>query len=115
MPGQIKVNDIVVLIPGIMGSVLTGPDGSDVWAPSVDAIVNALLTGGGDIKNLKLAGPCDQPAPDGITATRLFPDVHLIPGFWTIDGYTKIDQSLRDHLDITLGQNYYQLPYDWRM
>jgi hypothetical protein len=114
MPGAIKVDDIVVLIPGIMGSVLKGPNG-DEWAPSADAVLNALLTDGGDLQNLALKGPGNHPNPDGVYADRLFPDAHLIPGFWTIDGYTKIADSLQATLDITLGQNYFEFPYDWRL
>src|SRR5262245_43468345 len=45
---------------------------------------------------------------------RLVNDVHLFPGLWTIDGYTKVAERLRQRLRLSPGANYYELPYDWR-
>src|SRR4029453_2141807 len=42
------------------------------------------------------------------------PDVHLIPGFWKIDGYGKIKQRMFDLFDFTEGLNWFDFPYDWR-
>jgi hypothetical protein len=42
------------------------------------------------------------------------PDLHLIPGLWTIDGYGKIAARLQETLDLTPGQNYFDFAYDWR-
>ncbi len=114
MLDRVKVDDIVVLIPGIMGSVLKGPKG-DEWALSADAVLNAVLSGGGDLKSLALTGPGNVPNPDGVYADRLFPDAHLIPGFWTIDGYTKIGDTLRSTMTVTPNENYFEFPYDWRL
>ena len=44
---------------------------------------------------------------DGVTAPRLIQDVHLIPGFWQIDGYTKTKQVLFDQLTLTEGKNWF--------
>src|SRR5215831_18369368 len=51
---------------------------------------------------------------DGITATNLMPDTHIIPGLWKIDGYGELTKSVRDSFDVTEGQNYFEFPYDWR-
>ncbi len=84
------VGDVVVLLPGITGSVLR-KDGKDVWAPSGGAVVNALLSLGHDIKDLKLGDdPPGEDEIDGVSAPRLMPDIHLIPGLWKIDGYGRI-------------------------
>jgi hypothetical protein len=113
MSDKVPVDDVVVLLPGIMGSVLQR-DG-DVWAISPQAVLKALVSGGGDLKDLALKVPGDRPSPDGITATRLFSDTHLIPHFWTIDGYGKVGEVLRTSLDATPGENYFEFPYDWRL
>ncbi|MFD4181495.1 hypothetical protein [Rhodococcus sp. NPDC058514] len=52
---------------------------------------------------------------DGVVATRLVPDFHLVPGLdWKIDGYTKFRRALIDRVGVVPGENYFELPYDWR-
>jgi pimeloyl-ACP methyl ester carboxylesterase len=109
------LRDVVVLLPGIMGSVLQR-DGKDVWAFSKGAAVSGLFSLGGTIKQLELG---EDPhhvddLGDGITAPRLMPDLHLIPGLWKIDGYEKIGRRIRESPGVTPGQNYFEFPYDWR-
>jgi pimeloyl-ACP methyl ester carboxylesterase len=114
VPGT-PVRDVIVLLPGITGSVLQ-KDGEDVWALSGGAAVQTLTSLGQSIKNLELDG--DDPElddlGDGVTAPRIIPDTHLIPGLWKIDGYGKIAQTIRKEFDVTAGVNYFEFPYDWR-
>ena len=88
------LRDVVVVIPGVMGSVLQ-KDGKDVWAPTPHALARVLQSVGSDNGLLTLRGDTDSDADlgDGITAVRLMPDVHLMPGFWKIDGYGKSTTS----------------------
>jgi pimeloyl-ACP methyl ester carboxylesterase len=115
MSDKFDIRDIVVLLPGILGSVL-GRDGSDVWAISPQAVLTAIMTGGNSIQGLGFRRTSDGHgiAPDGLTATRLFRDTHIIPHFWKIDGYGKIDEVLRKHINLT-PENYFDFPYDWRL
>jgi hypothetical protein len=72
------IRDVVVVIPGIMGSVLQ-KDGKDLWALSGQALVGGLRSLNRNIDQLRLSS--DSVAPDlgdGIVATRVMPDVHLI-------------------------------------
>ena len=41
-------------------------------------------------------------------------DVHLIPGFWKIDGYTKMMRYIEETFDVARGRNLFEFPYDWR-
>ena len=41
-------------------------------------------------------------------------DVHLIPGLWKIDGYTKLVKHIEKTFDVTHGKNLFEFPYDWR-
>ena len=52
MPRQ-PMRDVVVLLPGILGSVLAR-DGKDVWAPTPGAIGRALWSLGGSVRDLEL-------------------------------------------------------------
>ena len=110
-----KMGDVVVLLPGILGSVLAR-DKKDVWAVNGCAALRALLSLGKNIKQLELDDdPIDaDDLGDGVTAPRLMPDVHLVPGLWKIDGYTKIETSLAAQYELEKGKNYFPFPYDWR-
>lgn len=110
-----EMKDVIVLLPGIMGSVLER-DGTEVWAPSAGVAWRALRSLGGTLQSLKLDGdaPDVDDLDDGVTATRLIPDLHLIPGFWTIDGYGAISETIRARFDVTEGENFFEFPYDWR-
>lgn len=107
--------DVVVLLPGILGSVLA-KDECDLWAPSISAAADGLLSLGSNLDALRLTGddPARDDLGDGVTATRLMPDVHLIPYLWKIDGYTAIASSLQARFDLRPGENYFEFPYDWR-
>lgn len=121
MPKQ-PLRDIVIVLPGITGSVLQ-KDGQDVWAPSAQAVLGALRTLGGVIQSVRLAGddPELEDLGDGIRATRLVPDVHLIPGLVKIDGYSQTLRLIEDNFEVTRGSidddhpaNLFEFPYDWR-
>jgi hypothetical protein len=109
------VSDVIVMLPGITGSVLQ-KDGRDIWALSGGAAVRALTSLGSSIMDLKLDD--DDPAADdlgdGIVTTRVIPATHLIPGLWKIDGYGRIAKTIRNEFDIQPGINFFEFPYDWR-
>lgn len=104
--------DLVILLPGITGSVLADRRGREVWAPSAGAVWRAITSLGGSITGLELAA---DGGDDGVTATRLVPDVTLVPGLVKIDGYTRIERQLVERLGLVPGQNFHTFPYDWRL
>lgn len=110
------MGDVIILLPGIMGSVLQ-VDGKDVWAPSPGALMKALWTLGNSVKGLK-PGEDDwekDDLGDGVTAPRLVPDIHGIPGVWGgIDGYTKVSEYIQLKFDVVPGKTFIPFPYDWR-
>jgi hypothetical protein len=109
------MRDVVVCLPGITGSVLQ-KDGRDVWNISGGALLSALTTLGRSIDDLKLEEdpPDVDDLGDGITAPAVIRDVHLIPGFWKVDGYTKMLRYIEETFDVTRGKNLFEFPYDWR-
>ncbi len=108
--------DIVVLLPGITGSVLK-KNGKVVWGFSASTIGKALFTLGRTMER-DLALPHDDRAADdlgdGIVADALMPDLHLLPGVWKIDGYGKIAEAIKANFEVTEGRNFFPFPYDWR-
>ncbi len=103
--------DLVILLPGITGSVLANKAGKEVWSPSGGAVWRAITSLGNSIEGLELAS---DDADDGVTAPRLVPDVTLVPGLVKIDGYSRIERYLIDQLGLAAGRNYFAFAYDWR-
>lgn len=114
--------DLVVVLPGIMGSTLT-QNGKPVWAPSAGSVLRAIRTFGTSITALQLPDDLGDEHPgDNVQATALMPDLHLLPGIWTpVKGYDRLLARLR-----ALGYhpssgkdappaNLLPLPYDWRL
>ena len=110
-----STEDIFILLPGITGSVLA-KDNKEIWGVSAAAILRALLSRGATVAELQLSGddPDKDDLGDGVTATRLVPDVTLIPGFWKIDGYSAVAESLIKNFGLQRGVSFFDFPYDWR-
>ncbi|MEM7595074.1 MAG: lecithin--cholesterol acyltransferase [Cyanobacteria bacterium P01_A01_bin.83] len=120
------MNDMVVILPGITGSVLQ-KDGKDLWGASIQAISRIFLSCGENLQQLKLEGTDSGGIEygDGVKATRLVADAQIIPGFIKIlDGYTTTSKLITDNFKVTPGNiyhdhedkaaNFYHFPYDWR-
>ena len=108
--------DVVILIPGIGGSVLAHR-GKDVWSLSPGAAFRGALSLGRSIDKLRLTGddPDLDDLGDEVVATRLMPDLHVLPGLdWKIDGYSRFRDQLLSRFDCVPGKNYFEFPYDWR-
>jgi hypothetical protein len=104
--------DVVVLLPGITGSVLADASGKEVWSPTAGTAWRLLTSFGKSITGLELDPSGD---PGGVTAPRLIPDTTIVPGFIKIDGYTRIEDYLIAQLGLERGRNYLPFPYDWRL
>ena len=110
-----KARHVVILIPGITGSVLS-VQGKEVWSPSAQGIIRAILTLGASLDSLKLAAdPVDEDdLGDGVVPERLVNDLHMLPGLWRIDGYTKVARAIALLPGLERGKNFFEFPYDWR-
>ncbi len=116
MPRKRKpMSDVIVLLPGITGSVLK-KNGKNTWALTAKAGIRALLSLCESIQDLKLEDdpPDVNDLGDGVRATSVIADAHLLPGLWKIDGYTKVSRRIFELFDVEEGRNFFQFPYDWR-
>src|SRR6266487_389804 len=106
------MKDVIVVLPGIMGSALA-KHGKSIWDLTPGAIGRAILSLGSSIQDLRLTS--DASSGDGVTATRLLPDAHIVP-FWSkIDGYSALSEFIQTKFDVTSGENFFEFPYDWRL
>jgi len=117
-----RMEDMVVILPGITGSVLQ-KDGKDIWAISGQAAWQTLKSLGKSLQQLTIEqdDPEAENLGDGITAARLMSDAHLIPGLVKIDGYTALTRLITDNFQVIPGNiredkpaNLFEFPYDWR-
>ena len=120
----LPLNDVVVVVPGILGSTLQR-DGRDVWAPSGAGVLGALRTFGRSVTSLTLPPDLGDEHPDDhVSPGRLMPDLHIVPGLWTHNlGYDRLLSWLRSRFHVIepdprnpdLIPNVLTFPYDWRL
>jgi pimeloyl-ACP methyl ester carboxylesterase len=119
-----KLAHLVVVLPGISGSVLQDKQGRSVWDASHRFLWTVAASLGGVVRELRFTG-VDSGGPlhpDGVKAIDLIADAHLILGLSKIDGYTDLLNAIRDSFDEVIdclpddGQvgNLLRFPYDWR-
>ena len=122
---KIAMRDFVIMLPGIMGSILVDRNGKDLWAPSGQGIWQYLRSLGARIADLELQDDDlnRDVLDDGIRATQLVPDFHMVPGLWKIDGYSGFRNFLMETFELVKGNpdlknsvpaNYFEFAYDWR-
>jgi len=105
--------DLIVVIPGILGSRLARckKNGKPVTAwdfsiATLPRLLKEIVTGG-----LVLEGDGENPPNDGIEAMELF-SYQLLPGFFGVDDYASLVSSLQR----SVGANQViTFPYDWRL
>jgi hypothetical protein len=115
-----QMRDVVVVIPGILGSVLV-KDGREIWGTPGKSVISSLMSFGGALKELKLDPGIGHGDPeDGISAPRMLPRLGMIPRFWKVDGYGSLSEHLQKRFALTPATddepgNLVEFPYDWRL
>lgn len=104
--------DLVVVIPGILGSRLARRVGGKlepVWDLSIRTLPRALkrLAAG----DLAVAGNGANPPNDGVEAVDLL-NYQLLPGFFGVDDYDSLLAALRGAVGT---RQVLKFPYDWRL
>ena len=122
--GPHVLRDVVVVLPGILGSTLAR-EGRLLWAPSAGAALRAIATFGRSLRQLALpAGIGDERPDDGVEPVALMPDLHVLPGVWSWNlGYGKLLDGLRSRFHLVEASpadpervpNLLPVAYDWRL
>src|SRR5438045_3416849 len=109
---QNTFGDLVVLLPGILGSKLVRRQGKrevtvfDLSIARLPRLLRELASGG-----LVLPGDGADPPDDGIEAVELF-NYQLLPGFFGVDDYESIVAALKNSVG---EKQLLTFPYDWRL
>jgi len=118
------VRDVVVVVPGIMGSELVARDDRPLWTVSPGGLTDAIRA----LRSGELVLPRDQgdgPAPDGVKPAGLLRSLHVIPGLWSpVTGYEGLMEFLRgpnfqlidtERYGPDVIPNLIPFAYDWRL
>jgi hypothetical protein len=109
------ITDLVVIVPGILGSRLE-KNGKEVWGTTPRRLLVNVLTFGRAMKSA-LAIPADtDPAEpdDGVQPTGLITGLTVIPGLVGTDFYDALRYNLHNDLELVEGQ-LVDFAYDWRL
>lgn len=105
------MDDLVVVVPGILGSRL-GRKGKVVYDLSAKGVRRFLK----ELRHGELIVHGDGESPeDDIEPLGLVDTVTLLPGIWSVDGYTRLLDQIRRSVQVTDGENLVGFAYDWRL
>lgn len=104
---KLPKDNVVIFIPGIMGSVLEDKEtGRTMWGTLFRGVLDTLAL---PIDTVKLLTNRDNLVP-----TRLLQTMSLIPGVVEIDIYDTVSRITAEAGGYILGENMFALSYDWR-
>ncbi len=123
MKQRLSFTDVLVVVPGIMGSSLLDRDGREIWGTRRATLARGLATLARAVGQLRLPdGIGDDHPGDSVRPGALVPDLHVIPGLWTINiGYERLLRHLQATYDLvepdSTGRpaNFLPFAYDWRL
>ncbi len=111
--------DVVIVVPGILGSRLARFDEAgrarEVWGTGVGSLAWNLVTFGRRLRGLVIPGDVDPDDPqDGVVPVGPITDLAVIPGFWGVKGYDGLVAGLGSEWG--LGRRQVRaFSYDWRL
>jgi lecithin:cholesterol acyltransferase len=111
------LKDLVVILPGLLGSKLADKNGTVLWGTGMSWI-RGVFDRGKLQQGLKLGEdrPSADELEDGIKSVGAVEKVHMIPGLKATQSYDVLkDRILRDkNLKAKLDENLRVFHYDWR-
>lgn len=120
---RIEINDLIVIIPGITGSVLS-KNGKPIWGTKQTMAQLLFYENPPLAKDLILTNDSkvDHDIGDDVVPTELIKFPQMVAGLVKTSGYRKITDELKSVFELREGAlnsvdqsiNYIEFPYDWR-
>jgi hypothetical protein len=113
-PQRLRMSDVIILIPGIIGSVLKYRD-TRVWPLTDWAVCWRVLSDPNWSEMMRLgSGYDDEVKPDGLVSSG-----SIFPVLGRTEGYGLTASNIKKNFDVIEGSlvspgNFHQFAYDWR-
>lgn len=113
--------DVIVILPGMIGSTLVDPDGNELWGVKRGFLLRSIRRFGSNVDQLRLpTGIGDSPAPDAVRVGGLISIPHVIGKLFGSDGYGHLIAWLEKAFAVHQPKdgeagNLIPFPYDWRL
>jgi hypothetical protein len=115
LAGRARFGDLVVVVPGILGSRLLH-NGNPLWGDDSPTFLEWARRRGAELAHLAVGS--DDPAlddlGDGIVPDGLIQNFLVVGRFAKIGGYAELTTHLQGRLGVKLGENLHHFAYDWR-
>ena len=115
MAQRAKVKDLVIVVPGMLGSRLV-QNRVPLWGDGSPTFLAWARRHGDDLARLSIGA--DDPElddlGDGIVADGAIDGVFVVGRFLRVGGYGPFLAALQKHLTLKAGENLQVFAYDWR-
>jgi hypothetical protein len=110
-----KVKDLVIVVPGMLGSRLDW-NGTPLWGDGSPTFVEWARGRGGDLAHLSIGSddPVAEDLGDGVSPVALVDTPFVAGRFLKHAGYGGLSTFLVRELGLRAGENLRFFPYDWR-
>ena len=114
MASRPKFGDLVIIVPGILGSRLVH-NGVPLWGDS-RTFLQWVRAHGADLAHLAVGGddPSLEDLGDGIAPDGLIDGFLVVGRFVKVGGYPALTRALQKSFALKLGENLQLFAYDWR-
>jgi len=114
MASRAKFGDLIIIVPGILGSRLVH-NGVPVWGDT-RTFLQWSRAHASDIPHLTVGAddPALEDLGDGIVPDGLLDGLFVVGRFVKVGGYATLTRALEKRFTLKLGENLQLFAYDWR-
>jgi hypothetical protein len=115
MAGRTKFADLVIVVPGILGSRLLH-HGAPLWDDGSPSFLEWVRTHSHDLAHLTVGAddPSLEELGDGVVSDGLIDGPFVAGRFVKLGGYGELGRMLQKRFGLRLGENLQLFAYDWR-
>ncbi len=115
MAGRTKFGDLVIIVPGVLGSRLLY-NGSPLWGDKSPTFLQWAQHRAADLAHLSIGSddPALEDLGDGIVPDGLVQGIYVVGRFARVGGYARLTSALQNRFSLKLGSNLQHFAYDWR-
>lgn len=115
MAGWTKFGDLVIVVPGVLGSRLLR-NGRPLWGDDSATFLHWARYRASDLAHLSVGAddPTLEDLGDGIVPEGLVPGTYVVGRFARVGGYARLTSALEKRFSLKLGANLQHFAYDWR-